>query len=385
MKIGIFGGTFNPPHQGHLQAARAAIAALALDRLYVIPTKTPPHKILPEGTPAPEVRYHLAQILFAEEPVAEVLDLELQRPGLSYTLDTVLEIRRLHPESELYLLLGTDMFLSLDFWDRVEELLPLVTPSVFARADGQREAIVAYAKQLQVRYGAAFRLIDHEVLELSSTEIREILSARGGLELVGEALYSELIRGRYYDAKPDFAWLREKAFLQNPRRQAHTEGTEEEAIRLATYWGADVGEAREAAILHDITKGLDSGEQLRLCEKYGMMPDIQERENGKLLHAISGAGLARAEFGVCEAVFEAILYHTTGRPGMTLLDKVLYTADYIEPNRNFAEVSKLRELAYTDLDAAVAYGLALTAEALREKGAAQHPRSKAAAEWFLQR
>jgi len=113
-----------------------------------------------------------------------------------------------------------------------------------------------------------------------------------------------------------------------------------------------------------------------------MMPDTVERENPKLLHAMTGAGQARAEFGVCEAVFEAILCHTTGRPEMTPLDKVIYLADYIEPNRNFPELEALQALAYTDLDAAVMYGLTLTAEALGERGGAVHPRSREAAQWL---
>jgi len=112
------------------------------------------------------------------------------------------------------------------------------------------------------------------------------------------------------------------------------------------------------------------------------MTDTVERENAKLLHAMTGAGMARDAFGVSDAVFEAILYHTTARPDMTLLDKVIYTADYIEPNRDFAEVHELQELAYTDLDAAVAYGLALTARSLREKKATIHPRSIEAVAWF---
>ena len=381
-KIGIFGGTFNPPHLGHHHAALAAVEALGLDLLYVVPAKEPPHKPLPAGTPEPSVRYGLTELLFAGEARVEVTDLELARPGPSYTLDTVRAIRAMYPSgTEVYLLLGTDMFLDLEQWHRAEELLGIVTYAVFARAGGQGAAIRAQAERLRERYGTESRIIDHEVVEVSSTDLREVLAARQGAELVGEAVYSALVRGRYYGVRSAFDWLRAQVARLNPRRVRHTQGTETEAVTLAEYWGVDVDQAREAAILHDITKGLDQGEQLRLCEKYGMMPDIVERENPKLLHAITGAAMARAEFGVDDAVFEAILCHTTGRPGMTPLDQVLYMADYIEPNRDFPELGELRARAYTDLAAAVAYGLTLTAQSLREKGAAQHPRSLAAAAW----
>ena len=385
MKIGIFGGTFNPPHLGHLQAARAAVDILGLDLLYVVPTKEPPHKALPAGTPGAKARYHLTRTLFADEPRAEVADLELRRPGPSYSVDTVSALKARHPGAMLYLILGADMFLSLERWYQAEALLQMITPAVFARADGQRKEIAAYAERLCGQYGVSPLVIDHEVLAVSSTALRDMLPARQGADLIGNAVYSEIIRGGYYGAKPAFSWLLEQISARNPGRLAHTEGTAETAVKLAEHWGADAVQAREAAILHDITKGFMLEEQLRLCEKYGMIPDTVEQENPKLLHAMTGAGMARGEFGVCDAVFEAILCHTTGRPGMMLLDKVLYTADYIEPNRDFAEVHTLRELAYTDLDAAVALGLTLTAGELAQKKAVLHPRSIAAAAWFEQR
>jgi len=385
VKIGIFGGTFNPPHQGHLLAAREAVQTLGLDLLYVVPAGTPPHKPLPEDTPDSPARYRLVQLMFEGEPKVQVLDMELGRPGPSYTVDTVEEICRRHPGVRPYLLLGTDAFLELTSWYRAEDLLALVIPAVFARGEGQAEAIAREAEVLETQYGASPVCVDHQVLEISSTYLREALSARGGAEFVGEAVYGELVRGRHYGTKPAFPWLREKVFSIAPRRQAHTLGTEMEVATLAERWGADAAEAREAAILHDVTKGLDRGEQLRLCEKYGMMPDAVESENPKLLHAMTGAGWARDEFGVNDAVFDAILYHTTGRPDMTLLDKIIYIADYIEPNRDFPGLDALRDMAYTDLDAAVAYGLALTAEQLEEKGAAVHPRSREAAQWFAAR
>ncbi|MCL2569496.1 MAG: nicotinate (nicotinamide) nucleotide adenylyltransferase [Oscillospiraceae bacterium] len=385
MKIGIFGGTFNPPHLGHYRAVLAAIAALGLDLLYVVPTKAPPHKALLHGTPNPEARYRMAELLFANDARIVVTDLELRRSGLSYTVDTAEAIRAMHPDAKLYLLLGTDMFLTLEQWHRPEELLQIVTPAVFARAEGQEEAIGQQADRLRARYGVETVLIDHVVFEVSSTELREALLRRQGAELVGDAVYGEIVRGRYYEVRHAPEWLMAQVALRNPKRVAHTAGTAEEAVRLAKYWGADVDQAREAAILHDITKGLDQAEQLRLCEKYGMMPDDLERENQKLLHAITGAGEARAVFGAGDAVFDAILYHTTGRADMTLLEKVIYLADYIEPNRAFPEVHRLRELAYMDLDAAVLYGLELTAQELSAKGRAIHPRSHEAVEWLYRR
>jgi len=383
MRIGIFGGTFNPPHCGHLAAARAAIGALQLDRLYVVPAGTPPHKPLPAGSPAPVDRYRLAQLLFAGEERVQVLDMEIRRPGLSYTVDTVKDLKMRHPGADCYLLLGTDMFLSLEQWHKPEALVALATPAVFAREQGQADVINAHIRQITARYGIEPIRINHDILELSSTEIRDTLADRQGVELTGETVYREIIRRGHYGAKVNFSWLREQVYtMLSPNRVIHVQGTEAEAVRLAQRWGADVNQVREAAILHDITKAFDLAEQLRLCQKYDMIPDDMEKESRKLLHAKTGAAVARYEFGVCDTVFSAIVCHTTGRPDMSLTDKILYLADYIEPGREFAEVSRLRELAYTDLDAAVEYGLGLSLEELRARGIVPHPRTREAIDWY---
>ena len=162
-------------------------------------------------------------------------------------------------------------------------------------------------------------------------------------------------------------------------------GCEAEAVRLAERWGEDVGDAAEAGILHDITKKLEKPEQLLLCGKYGIMVDAIEKESSKLLHAKTGAFLARERFGVSERVRDAIYWHTTARPGMTLLEKIIYMADYIEPNRDFEGVEKLRDLAYADLDEAMILGLEMSIEDIRSYGVEPHPRSREALEWFLSR
>ena len=115
MKIGIYGGSFNPPHMGHLAAAAAAAEALELDQLLIVPAGIPPHKEIPVGSPTAEQRLAMAEI-FVDQlrlPIARCWDVEMRREGKSYTSDTLREAKELWPESELWLLVGTDMFLSL--------------------------------------------------------------------------------------------------------------------------------------------------------------------------------------------------------------------------------------------------------------------------------
>ena len=121
MRIGIFGGTFNPPHRGHVTIARAAVEQLSLDKLLVIPAGIPPHKQLPEGSASNEQRYEMAVLLAgAVGKCAVADDRELRREGKSYTADTLLQLREEYPEDELWLLMGSDMFLSLHTWCRPE-------------------------------------------------------------------------------------------------------------------------------------------------------------------------------------------------------------------------------------------------------------------------
>ena len=160
-------------------------------------------------------------------------------------------------------------------------------------------------------------------------------------------------------------------------------GGEEEAVKLAKFWGADPELARHAAILHDCTKYLGLEDQLHLCEKYGIELDSLERQAVKLLHSKTGACIAKYVFGEPDEVYEAIFWHTTGKADMTLLDKVLYMADYIEPNRDFDGVEELRKLAYTDLDQAMLLGVDSTIREMEERGYLIHTNTREARQWLL--
>ena len=146
------------------------------------------------------------------------------------------------------------------------------------------------------------------------------------------------------------------------KRIPHVLGTEQEAIRLAERYGADVEKARVAALLHDCTKKLD------MERAAGPVPQVRHPAGRagaqalKLLHAKTGAAIARDVFGVDDEIYSAIWWHTTGHAGMTLLEKIMYLADYIEPSRDFPGVDKLRAVCYKDLDEGLLMGLEMTIE-----------------------
>ena len=165
MRTGILGGTFNPPHLGHLHAAELAHDALRLDRVLFIPTNLPPHKALPENTASPEARCEMVRRLTADKPWAQLDTLEIDRGGASYTVDT---LRALHGrgETDLYLIVGTDMLLSFDrSWRAPDEIARLATLAVCARREK--------AAQLRETLGARIELVPGDSLTVSSTELRQ--------------------------------------------------------------------------------------------------------------------------------------------------------------------------------------------------------------------
>ncbi len=383
MKIAIYGGTFNPPHRGHVESLQAVYEQAKPDRVLVIPASIPPHKELAAGSPDAEERLELTRLAFKELPYAEVTDMELTRTGKSYTSDTVAELLRKYPDAELMLAMGTDMFLSFETWHEYRYLIDNVTMLVFARREGEDEKIFKYGEYLESKYGAKINYIMHDPLPLSSSEIRRLLPRRLGRELLPGVVFARIVKNGDYAAKPDFPWLREQSYAYlSPKRIPHVQGCEWEAVRLAKRWGESEEDAAEAGILHDITKKLVLSEQLILSEKYGIINDAYETANVKLLHAKTGAALARDLFNISDRVYSAIRWHTTGKPDMTLLEKIIYMADYIEPNRDFPGVDKLRKLAYEDLDAAMVLGLKMSLEDIRSYGAEPYEVTVSAYEWY---
>lgn len=385
MHIGILGGTFNPPHLAHRHIAGLAVDELDLiDVLYVVPAAEPPHKEISISSPIGSQRLEMTELNFEGLNNVIVSDMEFRRPGPSYTVDTLIQIRDENPNSELFLIMGADMFLSITKWHRYEDILAMCTPIVFAREEGQREALEGYAREI-AGISESFNIViaENEVKAISSSELRESLVSREGENYLAEPVYEYIIRNRLYGSKPNLDWLRERAHaMLSEKRTEHVFGCEEEARKLAIRWGADEDDAAEAAILHDIAKNKDLKQQLILCEKYGIIADKVERENVKLLHAKTGAEISNVLFGVSGEVHDAIRWHTTGRANMGLLEQIIYIADYIEPTRDFPGVEKLRELAYIDLGAALKLGLEMTVGELAESGKRPHRHTIEALNWL---
>ena len=169
-------------------------------------------------------------------------------------------------------------------------------------------------------------------------------------------------------------------------RYHHTLGVMYTSASMAMRYDVDVQKALYAGLLHDCAKCIPSDKKIRLCEKYGLPVSSVERENPSLLHARLGAYLAHEKYGVKdEEIIYAIESHTTGRPGMSMLEKIVYIADYIEPGRNkAADLPRVRKLAFEDLDACMAEILCDTLKYRSRVGGPLDPSTQLAYEFYRQ-
>lgn len=390
-RIGIFGGSFNPPHEGHVLAVKEFRRQLNLDRLLIIPAGDPPHKTLSANSPTATQRLEMTRLAVRDMDNTDVLDIEIKRQGLSYTADTIEILRKNYPDDELFLLMGTDMFYSFGTWYQPERITKEATLAVVHRDEDSSSGLKKCACDLEEKLGARIVFVENRYLPHSSTSVRAMIAFRcAETYLAPQVLDYIREHGLYYAGKDlrnlPFDELRDVALsLHKSKRVNHVVGCSDTAAALAEHYGAAVEVARRAGILHDITKALNGSEQLQLCEKYDIILDEFEREHSKLLHAKSGAVIAREIFGESEEVCTAIQWHTTGRDNMSLMEKLIYLADYMEPNRNIEGIEELRRLTWSDPDAALMMGLEMTMSYVRSRGAKVDPHSAAALRFLQER
>ena len=190
MRLGIFGGSFDPPHVGHRLVAQDAFDQLALDRLVVIPAAVQPLKRT-DVTPG-AVRLEMARLTFAGDPRIEVSGVEVDRGGVSFTVDTLEEFARRHPDAELFLLLGADVLATFAEWKAPRRVLALARPVILARAGARPALPPAFDSE---------RLLPVETrrVDVSSTEIRDRVRAGKSIRgFVTDAVAALIERDRLY-------------------------------------------------------------------------------------------------------------------------------------------------------------------------------------------
>lgn len=193
LRIGIYGGTFAPIHNGHIAAAKAFMVQMKLDYLYIIPTYLPPHKEI-DASDAPVHRLRMCDLAFKNVDGVVVSDMEIRRGGTSYTYDTLKGL--VGDDRKLFLLCGTDMVLSFDTWYRFEDIFKMCYP-VYVRRENDPligNRIVSKITEYYQKYGVMFRKILTEPIELSSTEIRDAVREGKDISALVPPRVAEFIR-----------------------------------------------------------------------------------------------------------------------------------------------------------------------------------------------
>lgn len=198
MKIGIFGGAFNPIHNGHLALAKCYCDSLKLDKVLFIPTAVPPHKTA-DYLVSPADRINMVHLAADNNPVFEVSDIEFKRQGKSYTYDTLTELKAIYPDGEFYLIIGADQFLTFHYWYNYEAILDMVTVCTSAREDEQeKQTLLEYAKNNAEMQGKYF-IADYPVIRLSSSEIRDKIKRGEDISaLVPKRVFEYIVEKRLY-------------------------------------------------------------------------------------------------------------------------------------------------------------------------------------------
>ncbi len=347
--IAIFGGTFDPVHNGHLFVAEEICSKFQIDRLFFVPANVSPFKTQQRTTPA-RLRCEMLKraVSGLQNKKMAVSEYEVLNQGISYSVDTVRHFHELFPDGKLYFIIGADHAATFDQWKDYQTLIELCDIIIIARKGFRIKEIqkLVPMEKLHVVYS--------DTPDLSSSQIRQMLS-RG--ESVSELIPKEAVtyiktHQLYLPAEPPEQILKKLAGYISEKRLSHTIETAQEAGRLAEHFGADRDKAFLAGILHDCAKSLENAP--KALEQYGVSLSNMDLACPSVIHQILGEAVAYYDFHIYDnEILHAIRYHTTGCPNMPLLTKIIFVADCCEPGRDYPGVDEIRKYAYTDLDRAV--------------------------------
>lgn len=350
MKICISGGTFDPVHKGHIKIAEIALSEFNLDKVIFMPTGNSYMKS--DVTPSIH-RYNMLKLAIEGIDKFEISDLEIKRAGYTYTKDTVAYFKENYPDDELYFLIGTDTLFMLEKWYMPEYLFKNLIFIVAKRGDADS---VAKAEELKEKFNADIRFMHNDIIDISSTEIREEFDNKS---------YDEF-NNRFFDKKV-FEYIKENHLYKEMNdaemitllskelkesRLMHTFGVIDTATALAKAYQADIKKCERAALLHDCAKYMPLEDMIAICERNFVELNDLEKSKDSLLHAKAGACLAYEKYGIKDKeILDAIKYHTTGKPDMSLIEKIIFVSDFIEPGRTHSEkLPMYRMIAMADIN-----------------------------------
>ncbi|MDF2877149.1 MAG: nicotinate-nucleotide adenylyltransferase [Clostridia bacterium] len=361
-KLAIMGGTFDPIHIGHLVTAEEVRHEFNIDEVIFVPTGHPPHKSNINMTTS-EHRYLMTVLATAANASFKVSRLEIDREGVTYTIDTIKELKRMYGEEvRLYFITGADAIHKILTWKESEKLLQLCEFVAVTRPGHNKNELLWQIDELKRRYQTNIHFLEVPALAISSSNIRERIHHMKTIKyLVPEEVENYIKKYNLYEYRICLTPQEREHMCQyvsskmSPKRYAHTRGVIEMALELAKIYQLDYDEVFIAALFHDVAKELPVQEKIALCQKYAVELDAFEALHMELAHGKLGAALLENEWGIYKsAVLDSIKYHTVGRLGMGDLEKVIYLADMTEEGRSpYKGKEQIKNLALYDLNRAM--------------------------------
>ncbi len=370
MNIAIFGGSFNPVHKEHVNIVKAAIRALSLDKVFVVPTyETPKKECAPVSA---QDRLNMCRLAFAGIDGVEVSDIEIQRGGVSYSYITCEEFAKKFYGDKIYFIVGADMLESFPKWKYTDRILNCVTIAACAREreESLQKAVAVFRKSLK-KEAATFGYVGAAV---SASRVRALAALGESISDYVPASVEKYIKERGLYVRPELSGV--KNYL-SPVRWQHVVRVAVCAVENCRRTGVDERSAITAAALHDCAKYLTEGSP----ELKGF--DFPAKVPPMVVHQYSGAYVAEKIFGVSdENVLDAIRFHASGKRDMSALAKLIYLSDMFEEGRDFDGVENLRKVFMKDLDAGFAAALEHQIKYLKSVGAEIYPLTEEALDFI---
>ena len=364
---------------GHINAALSAKRQLQLDEVLIMPSGDPPHKEV-KGSVTKNARFEMTRraVEQYEDEGLHFSDFEYRFSGDTYSYIILGEFKKENPADELWFIIGEDSLLTFQHWVRPETIAKYVNLAVLPRKDEKtkkalkRTDLLKKAKEVSEQFNTKVEVIDSELFDVSSSYLRDELSKRHFGEDFSDELSADIPKGalsyikehRLYEdirltgPKVSFDYEEARKTLKNKlskKRYQHSLRVSDTAFSLALKFCYPAYTARVAGLLHDCAKDIPEDDYFSIMKDNKLEVSKAEKRSPYLLHAKVGALIAKKEYGITDPdVLASIRTHTTGEPDMSLLQKIIFVADYIEPGRDKAvRLSEIREMAFSDIDLCV--------------------------------
>lgn len=391
-KIGLLGGTFNPIHKGHINIAMSALSDYSLDEVWFIPNGCPPHKTIENDVSAIS-RYNMVKCATEFNNRLYVKDIELNANDYNYTYITLKKLSSKYVGYTFFFIIGEDSLVTFDSWNRPDEICRYASILVAARSKNT-DILKNLISEYSTKYNTNFLYLNCNYIDISSSDLRNMLKnndinvnkyiSENVLRYINEHfLYNNIDISDYVPYADIMDDLRS---ILKPKRYEHTLGVMHTAINLGMRYDIPIEVLRYAALLHDSAKSYKNDELKQFCENNNIPITMSEYKALHLLHGKVGAHIAKNKYHITDTrILDSIIYHTTGRANMTILEQIVFVADYIEPGRHKANrLDEIRHMAYYDINIATAMILQDTISYLTDTGAYIDDKTNKTYEYYSQ-